>query len=79
MEERRQRRSLSARGHIGGTEIGYDIEPEPLRQQRAVTYLPGSALGRAMQDRVAVKPDDVDWSPIVSAQEMLDCVGVKLG
>ena len=60
MVERHQRRALAAGGDIGAAEIGDDIDPDEPRQQGAVADLPGAALVRAVQDRMAVKADQVE-------------------
>ena len=54
--------------------------PSKSRQQRAVADLPGAALGRAVQDRVAVKADDVDTRcRDARARNCSTAVGVKPG
>ena len=79
MEQRRQRRTLAARRDVGRAEIGDDVDPEPARQGGAVAQLPGAALGRAMQDRVAVKADEIDRGPLVACEKMFDRLAVEPG
>ena len=79
MEQRGERRPLAAGGDIGGAEIGDHVEPEKARQQRAVAQLPAAALGRAMQDRVAVEPDDIDGGSGVASEKLLDPPGMEAG
>ena len=79
VEQRSERRPFTARGDIGRAEIGNHVEPEETRQQRAVAQLPGAVLGRAMEDCMTVKPDDVDSGSRVAPQELLDSRGVKAG
>ncbi len=77
MEQRSKRRSLPARSDVGRTEIGDDVEPKNIRQQRPVAQLPGAALGWAMQDGVTVQADDVDTPFGMARDKLLDRIGVK--
>ncbi len=79
MVERRQRRAFAAGGDIGAAEIADDIAADEPRQQRAVADLPGAALPRAMQDRVAVKPDEIDRDLGMPAAKFGDRRGVQPG
>src|SRR5690606_13189245 len=61
----RQRIALAALRNIGGSEITYDIDFRFFSERAPVADLPGSAgrFGRALrlvQNRMAVKADDVD-------------------
>src|SRR5437868_14322552 len=60
MVEWRQRRPLPARRDIAAAEIGNHVRPGKTRQQGAVAELPGSPLGRAVQDPVPVKANQLD-------------------
>ncbi len=79
VKQRRQRRALAAGGDIGRAEIGNDVDPEPARQLSAVPQLPGAPLGRAMQDRVAVQPDDVGCRARIAREKLLDRFGMQSG
>jgi hypothetical protein len=77
VEQRSKRRSLPSRRDVGRTEIGDDVEPKNIRQQRPVAQLPGAAFGWAMQDGVTVQADDVDMRFGMTRDKLLDRVGVK--
>ncbi len=60
MIDRNQRRPLPACRHIGGPEVINHIHPQPPRQFRSIAELNRQALLRAVNDRLAVEPDNVD-------------------
>src|SRR5260221_11864843 len=79
MVERRERGALAARGHVGAAEIGDDIDADEAREERPVADLPGAALGRAVQDRVAVKADEVECDLGMARAELGDGFGMEPG
>ena len=60
VHDRRQRRPLPSRGDVGGAEVGDDVDPGGLGEPRRVADLPGSALFRRVQQRMAVEADQID-------------------
>ncbi len=58
--ERRQGRPLPSSRHIEAAKIRDHGDPHLTRQQGAVADLPGTAFGRRMIDRLAMKPDISD-------------------
>ena len=57
---RHKRRSFASRGNIGSTKVIDERLVETAREQWAITKLHGQVLLRAMDDRLAMKPDKVD-------------------
>ena len=79
MKQRRQRSPLPARSNIGRPKVGDDIQPQQPRQQPAVADLPAAAIGRAMQDRVAMKADNVDRNSRMPTEKLLERLAMEPG
>ena len=79
MVERRQGRSLPARRHIGAAEIGDDVDAGEARERGSIADLPSAALGRAVQDRVAVEPDELDRHIRMAPAKLSNCGGMQPG
>ena len=60
MIERHQRCTLAARLHIGAAKIIHHIDAGEACQQGAIADLPSPAPGRAVQDGLAMKADQID-------------------
>ena len=80
MVDRHKRRALPARRHVLGPKIRRDLDPEATGQRRAVADLNGQPVGRAVQHRLAVEPDQVDALARhgVRGQERFDGTGMTL-
>ena len=79
MVEGRQRSPLPARRDVGAAEIDNHVRAGKTRQQGAVADLPGSPLGRAVQDRVPVKANQLDRNIRIFRAKLRNCVGVQPG
>ena len=83
--DRRQRRPLPARRHVGGAEVEGHGHAGPPRQQLAVAELDGASeragVRPLVQHRLAVEADQVEVAPgqAVRGQEGLGGVEVLLG
>ena len=61
------------------SEAGDDIAAGEARQQGSIPDLPGAALGRAVQDRVAVEPDELDRHIGMARAKLSDRGGMQPG
>jgi tyrosyl-tRNA synthetase len=78
VKERRERRALAAGRDIVAAEIVYHVDAGERGEQRAIADLPGAALARTMQDRVAVKPDQIDIADRVLLPQRIDRRGMEV-
>ena len=60
MIDRSKRRALAPCGHVGAAEVEDHVDPEPGGEALPVAELAGPALGRPMEQRVAMEADDID-------------------
>jgi hypothetical protein len=70
--------ALSAGGDIGGTDVVDDGDAEPFGKPRPVAELHGQFIRRLVDDRLAVKADDVDGIGTQAGflQKIFDGLGV---
>ena len=79
MENRNQRRPLTAGRHIGGAHVEHHRYCEPLSQDPTVADLNRHApLGR-VQDRLSVKADEVDRQAWMFVEQALNDTAMGIG
>jgi tyrosyl-tRNA synthetase len=69
VEQRHERGAFAARGHIGAAKILDHIDAGERGEQAAIANLPGSALLRPVQDRMAVKADEIGIEPMAADEQ----------
>ena len=78
MKQRRQWRTLAAGRDIGRAKIRDHVNAEPFGECCAITQLPRSPFGWAMQDCVPVHADNVSRNPRIGLLEQFNRIAVQL-
>jgi hypothetical protein len=80
MEDRRQRRALPARGHIGGAKIIDHRNAEPRRQCAAIADLQRQSRLRVVQQRLAMEADHRHFAALqaVGSQKRFHRFGMRI-
>ena len=68
MEDRRERRALPARRHVGGAKIPDDRDAEAIGERLPVADLHGQRPRRIVEHGLAVEADEVDVAALDAAR-----------